>query len=74
MVETKTDKFVRIAEARTNKIIGMIKLLGNCANKQTYEYTREDIKKIFAAIEDELKVAKARFETSENDDKEFKLR
>lgn len=74
MVESKTDKFVRIAEARTNKIIGMIKLLGNCANKQTYEYTREDIKKIFAAIEDELKAAKVRFETSENDDKEFKLR
>ena len=30
MAETKKEKFVRIAEARTNKIIDMIKLLGNC--------------------------------------------
>ena len=27
--ETKREKFVRIAEARTNKIINMIQLLGN---------------------------------------------
>ena len=30
MAETKRDKFVRIAEARTNKIIDMVQLLGNC--------------------------------------------
>lgn len=27
--ETKRDKFVRLAEARTNKIIDMLQLLGN---------------------------------------------
>lgn len=74
MKESKSDKFVRIAEARTNKIIGMIKLLGNCSNKNTYEYSKEDIKKIFGAIEDELKVAKMRFEAYEASDKGFKLR
>ena len=30
--ETKREKFVRIAEARTNKILNMIQLLGNCSN------------------------------------------
>ena len=44
MKESKRDKFVRVAEARTNKIIGMIKLLGNCSNKNTYEYSKEDVK------------------------------
>ena len=29
-METKEERFVRIAEARTNKIINMIQLLGNC--------------------------------------------
>ena len=37
--ESKRNKFIRIAEARTNKIISMIQLLGNCANPASYEYT-----------------------------------
>ena len=30
--ESKREKFVRIAEARTNKILNMVDLLGNCSN------------------------------------------
>ena len=45
--ETKRERFVRIAEARTNKILEMMRLLGNCSSKGNYEYTDEDIKKIF---------------------------
>lgn len=33
--ESKRDKFVRLAEARTNKIIDMLQLLGNCSNTST---------------------------------------
>ena len=47
MAESKHDKFIRVAEARTNKIIDMIRLLSNCCNTATYEYTDEDVKKIF---------------------------
>lgn len=74
MKETKSEKFVRVAEARTNKIIDMIRLLGNCSNKSTYEYTKDDVKKIFNAIDEELRYAKSRFDTSESSEKEFKLR
>ena len=42
-MESKKDKFVRIAEARTNKIIDMIRLLGNCSNKASYEYSKEEL-------------------------------
>lgn len=59
--ETKRERFVRLAEARTNKIIDMMKLLGNCSSKTNYEYTEEDVKKIFGAIEREMKNTKARF-------------
>ena len=59
--ETKRDRFVRLAEARTNKIIDMMKLLGNCSSTANYEYTEEDVKKIFSAIEHELKNTKAKF-------------
>lgn len=73
-MESKKDKFVRIAEARTNKIIDMIRLLGNCSNKTSYEYSKEDVKKIFTAIENELKVAKAKFDSSNDDSIKFKLK
>lgn len=59
--ETKKEKFIRIAEARTNKIIDMIQLLGNCSNQAIYEYTNSDVDKIFGAIEFELREAKRKF-------------
>ena len=59
--ETQRERFVRIAEARTNKILEMMRLLGNCSSKGNYEYTEEDIKKIFGALERELKNTKNKF-------------
>lgn len=59
--ETKREKFVRIAEARTNKIINMIQLLGNCSNQGLYEYTQKDVNKIFNALQTELDEAKKRY-------------
>ena len=61
MQETKRDKFVRLAEARTNKIIDMIQLRGNCSNLGAYDYTQQDVDKIFTAIENELREAKKKF-------------
>ena len=59
--ETKREKFVRLAEARTNKILDMIQLLSNCSNLSAYEYTSQDVDKIFSAIESELREAKKKF-------------
>lgn len=73
-METRNDRFVRIAEARTNKIIDMIRLLGNCSNKASYDYSKEDVRKIFTAIENELKTAKAKFDSSGDDSVKFKLK
>lgn len=64
--ETKREKFVRIAEARTNKIMDMIQLLGNCSNSVVYDYTQQDVDKIFSAIETELREAKKKFNKSES--------
>lgn len=59
--ETKREKFIRLAEARTNKIIDMLQLLGNCSNLSTYDYTQQDVDKIFAAIESEVRETKKKF-------------
>lgn len=64
--ETKRTKFVRLAEARTNKIINMLQLLGNCSNTSVYDYTQKDVDKIFAAIEAEVKEARKKFNKTES--------
>jgi len=63
--ETKRDRFVRLAENRTNKIINMVQLLGNCANTSIYEYSDADVEKIFSAIESSVKEARKKFAKSE---------
>lgn len=71
--ETNRERFIRIAEARTQKIIDMIDLLGNCSNQYNYEYTQKDVDKMFAAIETALKTSKSKF-SSEKTNKETRFK
>jgi len=59
--ETKEEKFKRIASLRTQKILECIRLLGNCANKSNYNYTDNDVVKIFNVIDTKLKEIKYKF-------------
>ena len=72
-METKYEKFKRLAENRTNKIIDMIRLLGNLSSRSTYEYSERDIVKIFSSIERELKISKLKFSDIDDTNKKFKL-
>ena len=74
MAESKHDKFIRVAEARTNKIIDMIRLLSNCCNTATYEYTDEDVKKIFSVLESELKTCKSKYQENSNKERKYTMR
>ncbi len=71
--ETKRECFVRLAEARTNKILDMLRLLGNCSSKGNYDYTDEDVKKIFNAIEKEVKNTKNKFLGIDSKEERFTL-
>lgn len=48
--ENKREKFIRLAENRTNKVLKEIDLIGNLANRSNYEYTKEDTEKIIKAL------------------------
>lgn len=72
-MESKRERFVRIAESRTNRILDQLKLLGNCANKHNYDYTDEDVRKIFSAIEKEVKAAKGKFNGQDAESQRFTL-
>jgi hypothetical protein len=67
-MSNKREAFVRLASKRTNNVIASIRILSNCGNTYAYEYTEDDVKEIFAAIDKEIKLAKARFETKERKD------
>lgn len=69
--ETKRERFKRLASLRTNEALRRLKVLGNCANRQAYEYNAEDVSKIFGEIDRKVKEVKAKFHFSK--EKEFKL-
>ena len=71
--EIKREKFKKLASARTQKLRDMIKLLGNLSNTYAYEYTQEEVNKIFNTLEKDLKDAKAKFKTDKRSDEKFSL-
>lgn len=73
MAVDKKANFIRIAEARTNKIIESITLLGNLSNTSYYEYTPDQIEVMFSAIQEELDNQKKRFADSGPKKKKFRL-
>ena len=70
-METRKEKFIRLATYRTNLVLEKLRILGNLSNKTNYDYTDEEVNKIFAAIDSQLRIAKARFTGKRK--KEFKL-
>lgn len=62
-METKSEKFIRIAEPRVTRVCNNIKLLGNLASS-SYECTQEQVDSMFAAIETELSNVRAMFSKS----------
>ena len=71
MTENKRDRFVRVAERRTNAILEKLRVLGNCSNQSMYEYTDEEISKIFSAIRKSVKETESLFKQKSS--KQFRL-
>lgn len=67
----KHQRFIKVAEKRTNDILDKIRLLGNCSNKRTYYYEDPEVNKIFSEIDKQLKATKAKF--TEGKKKYFRL-
>ena len=69
--EQKRGRFKRLATQRTNLVLLRLKVLGNCANRSAYDYSEEEVNKIFSEIERRVRETKAKFHFPKN--KEFKL-
>jgi len=68
----KADRFARIAEKRTLRILESLRLLGQCSNKRSYEYTDEQLNKIFREIRRCLRETEQGFRGTESK-RTFKL-
>ena len=70
----KQDRFKKITAARAKKINDMLRLIGNCANKNNYSYSDAEVLEIFREIEENLNEAKQKYEVfhRENPKDEFK--
>lgn len=59
--ETPKEKFLRLSLSRVNNIIDDIRLLGKLSNTTNYEYTDEQVEKMFSHIESVLQDTKDSF-------------
>lgn len=59
--ELRDERFKRVASRRVQEILNKLRLLGNCSDKANYSYSEEQVRKIFSAIDEELKKTKFRF-------------
>jgi hypothetical protein len=65
--EARRDRFKRIAEKRTNRILNDIRLLGNTGNKTLYSYEQADVDKIFSIIDTKLVETRSKFKTAKKE-------
>jgi len=71
--ETKHDKFKRLANQRVANALKKIELIGNLSGSG-YEYSQEEVDKIFAAIQQTMDSAKNRFAKGKKEEtKKFEL-
>lgn len=58
-------RFRELATKRTTNALRDLRLLGNLANRRTYEWDQADARKILKAIKAEVKALEARFSNAE---------
>lgn len=71
--ESKNTAFKRLADKRTNNVLRGIRLLGNLSNRNNYNYTETEFRRIFESIDSEVKLAKSSFLVALHKRKKFKL-
>jgi len=75
MNNNKRARFERVASTRVQKIINLLNLLGNCSNKNNYEFSEKDVELMFSEINRALRESKNRYDFALNkkENKGFKF-
>lgn len=75
MAETdeKREKFVRLAENRTQAALDSIRKIGNLSNRRAYDYDEADVRKIIRALKDATSDLERKFDAKAPEERKFKL-
>ena len=57
----KRKRFEKVAIQRVENILKTLDLLANCSNPYNYQYEKEDVDKIFKAINERVKITHLAF-------------
>lgn len=67
----RKDKFIALANSRTNRVIQQIRLIGNLSDKSNYNYTEEQYEKILYRLREEIDNIESRFDSGGDIEDEF---
>lgn len=57
----RRERFENVASRRVQKVMDFLDSLANCANRTNYEYSDDDVKKMFSALREKLKMTESAF-------------
>ena len=69
--ESKVDTFIRIAEPRVKSVLRSLRILGNCSNRNNYEYSSEQVDSMFEKITQMLMDIESKFTKSKSEQESF---
>lgn len=71
--ESKSETFKRLAPNRVNSVLRSLRILSNCGNRINYEYTSDEVEKIFDSISEAYQNSLAKFTKSKAEQEAFKF-
>jgi len=71
--DQKRQKFVKLAEGRTQAALSAIRKIGNLSNRRAYVFTEADIKKIMKVLRDAVTETERKFGSPSDQADRFKL-
>lgn len=63
-MENKHNRFKRVASKRVTNILNHVRLLKNCANTNNYDFTEDDVIKMFSEIQKALRECRTAYDES----------
>ena len=66
MGNNRRERFEKVASNRVQKILYYLDLLGNCSNRNNYEYTDKDVELMFREINRAIKETKILYDKEMN--------
>lgn len=71
--DQKRNKFIKLAEGRTQAALSAIRKIGNLSNRRAYNYSEADVKKIVKVLRDAIAETERKFGSSSDQTDRFTL-